>query len=97
MIIMNKYITYTARAKINNLIKNVPERTAIKISFENGRLQLDYVYDNRNKNDIIICTNPLTVTNLRTLKVLNSGSIDFNYSCGEFLITRSLNELSTYT
>lgn len=93
---MNRYITYTARAKLRNLIGKTDLVKSIKLTVKNGGFDILYLYEEPESSDILLCSNPRIFTDHFTLKLLKTASVDFSYSLGEFLITRDTNELPTY-
>lgn len=91
---MNRYITYTARAKLRNIIESTPNAKAIMLTAKHGGFNitcLDY-----NLSKIIICDNPKIFTDHDTLKLLKNGSVDFSYSLNEFLITKDIHVNHSY-
>ena len=93
---MNKYITYTARAKMRSLITNSPECTGIKLSAKRtGSFDIIYLNKADVVKDIVICHNPRIVTDAITLSLLKDASVDFSYDDSEFIITRIPYEFST--
>jgi hypothetical protein len=88
---MNKYLTYTAMAKLQQLLKSNEGVWAILIIFRSGKFEIEYLYGRKLDvwaNDILICSTPTVFTNLNTFRKLGEGSIDFDYPSDEFIITR---------
>ena len=90
---MNRYITYSAMAKLQHLIASNPGVVAIMMKFSKNanRFTIEYLqrvsYDSY-ANDITLCMNPTIYTNLNTFHKLNDAAIDFDYATDEFIITR---------
>jgi hypothetical protein len=53
-----------------------------------GGFEIWTLYQKMWDSDIVICGNPMVVTDMRTFKQLDTASIDFDYPSGEFVITR---------
>jgi hypothetical protein len=77
-------------AKLQHLISSNHGVTGIMITF-GKKFDVEYLqkvsYDVY-ANDILLCQNPTIYTNLNTLRKLGEGSIDFDYTSDEFIITR---------
>jgi hypothetical protein len=88
---MNKYITYSAMAKLQHLISSNEGIMGIMIFMLAGKFNIKYLervsYDML-CNDITLCANPTIYTNLNTFHKLGEASIDFDYTSNEFIITR---------
>jgi Fe-S cluster assembly iron-binding protein IscA len=93
---MNKYITYTARAKLRNIIDATEDVKAIRLTAQNGGFEIICMHEQSSENDILICSNPRIFTDHLTLKLLKIASIDFSYALNEFIITKAKNELLAY-
>jgi len=89
---MNRYITYTAMAKLQHLIASNEGVVGIMIIF-NKKFNIEYMYRlslDVLSNDILLCKNPTIFTNLNTFRKLGEASIDFDYASSEFVITREV-------
>lgn len=94
---MNDFLTYCARSKINQLIKDTPGCLAIGIiAGHAGGFDIEFLYSSGSPSNIMLSNSPPVLTDLKTLKVLKTASIDFDYQSGEFIITRERNEFPSY-
>jgi Fe-S cluster assembly iron-binding protein IscA len=83
---MNKYLTYTARSKLRHLIISDDVALAVKIRINNKNIQIEFLDRNYKDKDVVICENPLVLTDTETLKSLENFSIDFDYQTDTFKI-----------
>ncbi len=86
---MNKLVTYSARAKFRHLLEKTPGAVAMRLTVGNaGGVQIETLFAAKSARDVVICNNPVILTDLRTLTELSDEAIDFSYDTEEFIITR---------
>jgi hypothetical protein len=90
---MNKFITYSAMAKLQHLITSNAGITGIMITFSKSANKFNFRYLERVTydllvNDVELSVNPTIYTDLNTFRKLSEASIDFDYASDEFVITR---------
>lgn len=92
---MNKFITYTAKAKLLNLIGKMESATALKLTYQkDGGIDISFDYSASHLNDIIISNVPKILTDTFTLKHLSDFAIDYSYASDDLMITRRDNVIS---
>jgi len=84
-----RYLTYTAHAKILQLLKN-SSAVAVNLTCAGECLGLDFVFEPREVELVELSRVPRVCTDLQTLVKLKNGCVDFSYSAvgGEFIISR---------
>ena len=92
---MNKFLTYTARSKLNCLVESSPGCIAIGLSCKTGGCSITQLFSRDAEYDIIISNSPYVLTDVKTFSVLKNSSIDFNYDSGDFIITKDSNVVPT--
>lgn len=83
---MNRFTTYSANAKILKLLESTQSR-AVRIIQAGSKLGLELVHTPQTFADIVLTYTPRVYTDLATLQLLDDGSIDYDYSQEEFVLT----------
>jgi len=85
---MNKYLTYTAMAKLLSLITDEGAHAVRITSQPRGSVSFEMLHERQPWTDLMISATPKVYTNFYTFDKLDSAAIDFDYSSSEFIITR---------
>lgn len=86
---MNKFITYSALAKLRALVDTSSSCIAMKIIYGPlGNFEISKVSSIPSDDSVTISSNPLVITDMLTLTYLVNGSIDFDYPSEEFILTK---------
>lgn len=97
---MNDYITPRAEEALSKIISSVGA-TGINLTIDSGRVNLSMHMGPQKDRELFISINPTISTNLKTLKVLGTSSIDFCPKSAELIISidslEPNNELLTYS
>ena len=88
---MNRYITYTAKSKILDLIKKSQSKgISIRVNSSNNvEFTLIANSDKCPENSVMLSIKPLVITCQESIQYLNVHSVDFDYKTQNFIFKRA--------